>query len=61
MVHYIFFVTPTQSTNIHKVCRPKTNTIYHMHTFGSTKVCIHLGAYKCMHVVYSVGFRKLLV
>ena len=31
---------------------PKPNTMYYMHTFGSTK---------CMHVVHSVGFRKLLV
>ena len=24
------------SSNLYKVCRPKTNTMYHMHTFGST-------------------------
>ena len=36
---------------------PKTNTIYDMHTFVGTKVYAYLGASKCMHVVYSVGFR----
>ena len=36
----------------YKVCLPKTNTMYHMHT---------LGAFICKHVVHSVGFRKVLV
>ena len=45
----------------HKVCRPKTNSFLKP-TLCTT--CIHLeapNASKCMHVVHSVGVRKLLV
>ena len=36
----------------HMVSHPKTNTMYHIHTFGASK---------CMHVIHSVGFKKLLI
>ena len=35
-----------------KVCVPKTNTMYHLHT---------LGAFKCMHVVHSVEVLRSVV
>ena len=55
------FLRWARQMRCYKVCRPKTNTILKP-TLCTT--CIHLkalGAFKCMHVVHSVGFRIVLV